>query len=172
MSLRAMAYKEKSRRWRWWKTSRPHKTVSFVVERDKEMQEWNEQKLPKVLPGYSGERLPGRSIKEKGREEEEPDEGKEERQIRSEKTQEMVADIKEEASAQEDANSIARRAVGQRVMQNWDSSQVENEGEEECWQEGDQMAAQWDEEQKLEEFLERRRMDGSILQLEVMQKNT
>ena len=49
--------------------SRPHKAVSFVVEREKETQEWNEQKLPKVLPCYSGGRLPGRSTKEKGREE-------------------------------------------------------------------------------------------------------
>ena len=43
---------------------RPHKAVSFVVERGKEKQEWNEQKLPKVLPGYSGGRLPGSSMKE------------------------------------------------------------------------------------------------------------
>ena len=35
--------------------SRPHKTVSFFVERDKEVQEWNEQKLPKMLPGYNVE---------------------------------------------------------------------------------------------------------------------
>ena len=34
----------------------------------------------------------------------------------------------------------------------------------------DQVAAQWDEEQKLEEILERRRMEGSSLKLEVMQK--
>ena len=39
--------------------SRPHKAVSFVVEREKEMQEWNEQKLPKASLGYSGGRLPG-----------------------------------------------------------------------------------------------------------------
>ena len=44
--------------------------MSFLVKkREKEIQEWNEQKLPKVLPGYSGGRLPGRSAKEKGREE-------------------------------------------------------------------------------------------------------
>ena len=45
--------------------SRPHKAVSFLVESEKEMQEWNEQKLPKVLFGNSGGRLPGRSTKEK-----------------------------------------------------------------------------------------------------------
>ena len=32
---------------------KPHKAVSLVVEREKEVQEWNEQKLPKALPGYS-----------------------------------------------------------------------------------------------------------------------
>ena len=42
---------------------RPHKTVSFVVERGKEMQEWSEQKLLKVLLGCSGGRLPGRSTR-------------------------------------------------------------------------------------------------------------
>ena len=53
--------------------SRPREAVSSVVETEKEVQEWNEQKLPKVLPGYSGGRLPGRSTKEKGREEGEVD---------------------------------------------------------------------------------------------------
>ena len=45
--------------------SRPHKAVTFVVERGKERQEWNEQKLPKAPPGHSGGRLPGRSTEEK-----------------------------------------------------------------------------------------------------------
>ena len=48
--------------------SRPRKAVSFVVERDKEVQEWREQKMPKALPGYNGGKLPGRSTAE-GREE-------------------------------------------------------------------------------------------------------
>ena len=47
--------------------SRPHIAVSSVVERDQETQEWNEQQMPKVLPGYSGGMLPGRSTKEAGR---------------------------------------------------------------------------------------------------------
>ena len=61
-------HEKKKTRW-WWKTfeSRPHEAVSFVVERDKEVQEWNEQKMPKALPGYGVVRLPGRSTKEKGR---------------------------------------------------------------------------------------------------------
>ena len=62
--------------------SRSHKAVSFVVERGKEMQEWNEQKLPKVSPAHSGGRLPGRSTKEKGREEGEVEESCEERRFR------------------------------------------------------------------------------------------
>ena len=49
--------------------SRQHKAVTFVVQRGKERQEWNEEKLPRALPGYSGGRLPGRSTEDKGREE-------------------------------------------------------------------------------------------------------
>ena len=74
------------------------------------------------------------------------------------------------ARAQEDANSIAHRKVGQTFMQNLDSSQIENEGEEERWQVEDQMAALWDEERKLEEFLERRWIEGSSLNLDAMQE--
>ena len=61
----------------------------------------------------------------------------------------MVAGIKEKASAHDDAKSTAQRTVGQRVKQNWDCSQIGNEEEEEekDWQEENQMAAQWDEEQ-------------------------
>ena len=46
---------------------------------------------------------------------------------------------------------------------------MENEEEEESCREGDQMAAQWDEEQTLEEILERRRVEGRKVQLEAMQ---
>ena len=70
--------------------SRLDKAVSFVVEREKEIQEWNEQKLPKVLPCYSGGRLPGRSVKEKGREEREVDEGSGERTNRQDITQRLL----------------------------------------------------------------------------------
>ena len=122
-----------------------------MVEREKEMQEWNEQKLPKVLLGYRGGRLPGRSTKEKGREEGDVDENSEERQIRNEIAQEVVAGIKEKASAHDDAKATAQRTAGQRVKQNWDCSHIENEEEEEedDWQKEDQMEVQWDEEEKL-----------------------
>ena len=48
-----------SHRWRWWKIlSQDHMNSVFSCqkrerEREKEVKEWNEQKLPKVLPGYS-----------------------------------------------------------------------------------------------------------------------
>ena len=55
----------------------------------------------------------------------------------------------------------------QNLIQRWDSSQIENEEEgEESWQEGDQM----EEEQHLDDLIERRRMEGSSLKLDVMQK--
>ena len=50
-------------------------------------------------------------------------------------------------------------------MRSWDWSQIENFDEEESWQEGDQMAALWEEEQKLKDIMERRRMEGSSLQV-------
>ena len=42
--------------------SRPLKAVTFVVEKEKSIQEWSEQKLPKVFPGKSGGRLPGEKL--------------------------------------------------------------------------------------------------------------
>ena len=67
--------------------------------------------------------------------------------IRSEVAQGVVAGIKEKASALDGDKETTQRTVGQRVMRNWDCSQIENE--EESWREGDQMAAQRDEEQKI-----------------------
>ena len=80
--------------------SRPHKAVIFEVERGKERQEWSEQKLPKVLPGYSGGRLPGRSTKSKRqRRKGEDDEDSGVRRIRNEIAHEAVTGIKEKTSA-------------------------------------------------------------------------
>ena len=73
------------------------------------MQDWNEQKLPKVLLGCSGGRLPGRSTKETGREEGEQAEDSEERKIRNEIAQEVVAGIKEKTSVHDDAKAIAQK---------------------------------------------------------------
>ena len=92
--------------------------------------------MPKVLPGYSGGRLPGRSAKEGGREEEEEDENSKEKKVRYEIAQEVVAVIKEKAGVHEDAKSTAQRTVGQSVNQSWDCSQIDSqeEEEEEYWQ--------------------------------------
>ena len=46
----------------------------------------------------------------------------------------------------------------------------EYEEEEGSWRERDQMAAQWEEEQKLDEIVEQRRIEGDSLKLEVMRK--
>ena len=93
--------------------SRPHKAVSFVVEKEKEIQEWNEQKLPKVLLGHSGGKLKGRSAKERGGEEEEEEKDSRERQVRYEIGREVAVGIKEKAGVHEDAKSTQQRSVGQ-----------------------------------------------------------
>ena len=143
--------------------SGPHKAVSFLVEREKQIQEWNEQKLPKVLPGYSGRRLPGRSTKEAGKEkgkEKEKDENGEGR-IRNAIAQQVVEGIKGKACAHEDAKSTARRKVGQKTKKRTKKKTGKKE---------DQMEVQRAEDEKLEEVLERRRVEGSSLQAEVTQK--
>ena len=133
--------------------SRPHKAESFVVEREKEVQEWNEQKMPKVLPGHSGGRLPGRSTKEGGREEEEAEEACREGQVRKEIVQEVVESIKEKASAHVDAKSSVQRTVGQSVKQKgtrWKCNGLSR--------------------QSWKRFLEGRRAEGVSLHAEVWQK--
>ena len=130
--------------------SRPHKAVTFVVKRGKEKQEWNEQKMPKALPGYSGGRPPGRSVEEKSREEGEEGKESEQRQEENETIEEGIRSSRR--MAVERQNPIQRRC----------SSQIENE-EEESWQEDDQMAGHWEEEQHLDDLIERRRMEGSSL---------
>ena len=66
--------------------------------------------------------------------------------------------------------SERKRTEGQNPMQRSDCSQIENEEQEESWQEGDQMAEQWEEEQHLEDIVERRRVEGSSLKWDVIQK--
>ena len=148
--------------------SRPQKAVSFVVERGKEMQEWNEQRLPKVLLVIVEEGCLEGAQKRKGRDGGEVVEGGEERRIRCHIVKEVVARIQENVSKDDGAKNDVKRPVGQSFMRSWDCSSIENEEEEESWQEGDQVA-QWDEEHKLEEILERTRMEGSTVQLDGMQ---
>ena len=82
----------------------------------------------------------------KKKEEGEVNEGSEERKIRHEIVQEVVAGIKEMASTQDDAKETAQKTAGQSVKQNWDYLQIENEEEEEedDWQKENQMKMQWD----------------------------
>ena len=98
--------------------SRPHKAVSFVVERDK------------GGAGMEGGRLPGEAQKK------EAEEDCRERQVRKEIVQEAVAGIQKKASALVDAKPTAQRRGGQSVKQTWDCSQIENEEDEddEDWQ--------------------------------------
>ena len=128
--------------------------------------------MPKSLPGYSGGRLPGRSTKKIGREEEEGEEDSRERQVRNEVAQKVVAGIKKKARAHEGAKPTEHRADGQSVKPNWDCSQIENVKEEEVvdWYEGD--PKQLDEDEKLEEILERRSVDGVPFQAKRHAKDT
>ena len=56
-------------------------------------QEWNEQKLPKMLLGYSGRRLPGRSTKNQVEKKRRKRGECRERHVRHEVVQEVVAGI-------------------------------------------------------------------------------
>ena len=115
------------------------------------------------------------ALKEKDREEE--DEGKEEERLGAKRrrrgrrgwgtkkdqgffVQEVVAGIKDKVSRNDGEKNDVERPVEQSFLRSWDCSQIENEEEEESWRERDQMAPRRDEEQKLEEFLEQRRMEG------------
>ena len=110
--------------------SRPHKAVSFVIEREGRCKNRANKRCQKTLPGNSGGRLPGRRSEEKGREEEE-EEDRKERQVKNEIAQRVFASIKKKASALEDAKPTSQRAVGRKVRHNWDCSQIEDRDKEE-----------------------------------------
>ena len=90
------------------------------------------------------------------------------RKIRKEIDQAVVAGVNDKSSAQGGAKETAQRTAWQREKHNWDCSQIAKKEEEEEEAEG-QMEVQCEEDVKLEENLERR-MEGSSLQPEVMQK--
>ena len=104
---------------------------------------------------------------EKGKEEGEVDEDGDERRIRGQIVQEVVASIMEKVSVHDGEKDDVKRPVEQSFMRSWD---CENEEEEESWRERDQMTAQWEEEQELDEILEQRGNEGDSLKLEVMRK--
>ena len=110
--------------------SRPHKEVSFVLERDKKIQEWREQKMPGPLPGFSGGKLPGRSKAEKGQEEDDAENENQERHMRSEVSKEIVPTMMKEADTVgsdvvKNSGPIHQCTIEQRRRQHWDSSKVE-----------------------------------------------
>ena len=77
--------------------------------------------------------------------------------------------LKKNDTIEEVLRSSQRMAwEGHNPIQRWDCSQIQNE--EESWQEGDRMAKQPEEEQRLEDANRRRRMEGSSLKLAVIQK--
>ena len=145
--------------------------MSFVVQREKEVQVGMSRSCRRCfqVTAQEGcqEGAPKREV-EKKRRKMRTAKGK----VKYAIAQEVVAGIKEKAGVREDAKSTAQRTVGQSVKQSWDCSHIENEEEEEedNWQQEDQMEAQRAEDEKWEEILERRRMEGSSVQAEVMQE--
>ena len=55
-------------------------------------------------------------------------------------------------------------------MRSWDWSQIENLMRRKVGKKGTKWQRCWEEEQKLKEIMERRRMEGSSLQLDAMQR--
>ena len=110
MSLRVVS-KENYRRWRWSKiSSQDHIKPCHLWFKKKERKEWNEQKLPKVLPGDSGGRLPGRSTIGKrqrriGTVDDEGERRKEKSGVKSPKKWLRASRVRE----QEDAMTLSRR---------------------------------------------------------------
>ena len=125
--------------------------MSFVIERDMEVPEWKEQTM---LPGFSGGRLPRRSIAGKGREEEEEDKESRKLQMRKEIAPQVIAIV--------DTQPTSQRTVEQRVKQNWDCSQIEDRDEDGVmnWDEDDELKNQWEEVKKVEEKLIRKEVGG------------
>ena len=68
--------------------------------------------MPKVLLGYSGGRLSGRSTEEKGREEGEEDEGSGERRVRNEIIKEVFEGIQKMAVDESVGNEGKRTVEG------------------------------------------------------------
>ena len=121
--------------------STPHKAAPSVVERDMEEQVWNEQKMQKALPGFCGGSLPGRSTKERGREEEKP----------SRLNKEQLGKVSSRTG-------IARKLRTERTRKLWTGMKKIR------WKSNGLRM------KKLVDILERRRVDGGSLQAEAMQK--
>ena len=151
--------------------SRPLKAVSFLVESEKELLGRNEQKLAEGAAWFSGGRLPGKEHERKRREEGGQDEDSEERKIGMKSLKKCRHQGEGEARMRM-ARRLHKEQLGKGVKQNLDCSQIENEEEEEeeDRRKENQWTVQWAEDEKWEEIFERRRMEGSSLQVEVIHK--
>ena len=87
--------------------SRPHKAVSFVVERGKDMQEWSEQKLTWI----QWRKVARKEHQKKSREEGEVDEGGEERRIWGQIVKEVVAGIQEKVSMHDGEKDDVKKII-------------------------------------------------------------
>ena len=107
--------------------SRPHKAVSFLVESKKGDAGMERAEVARGLTWLQWRKITRKKQKRKRQRRRELEEGKEERTIKSEIAQEVVAGIKEKASVHEDAKANALRTAGQSVNQvevQWDELQV------------------------------------------------
>ena len=106
--------------------SRPCRALSYCGKKREGDKGMERQKLPKVLPGHSGGRLPGRSTNEKGKEGGEVNEDGGERRNRSQIAQEVVAGVKEKVRVHDGVKDDVKRPAEQSFMRSWDCSQIEN----------------------------------------------
>ena len=144
--------------------SRPHQAVTFVVERGKERQEWNERKLPKAPPGYSGGRLPGRSMEEEGRGEGEEGKESEDRRVSNEIIKEVIKGIQKMAfeescknEGKENWRAKPRTKMG--IARRLRLSKKRKAGKKATkWQNHGKRSNTW------KTLVERRRMEGKLLE--------
>ena len=95
----------------------------------KEMQEWNEQRMPKGAAWLQWRKVARKDTKEVGREEGEAKDKNCDRSIRDEIAQQVVANIKEKAGKYENAKLISQDACRQSDKQGWNCSLIESKEE-------------------------------------------
>ena len=94
MSPPVAASKVRSEKRKWWKIlNRDHTRRSLFWKKETKNSRYDEQKMPRALPGSSGGKLQGRSKDEKGKEEADEEEANQGIKIRSEVTRGIVAGV-------------------------------------------------------------------------------
>ena len=142
--------------------SRPHKAVSFCgrkIERNKGMERAG------AAEGAAWSQRRKVATKEKGREEGVVDEDGGRKEDQRPNRPRSGCRYQGEGKRARWCQGCCAKTSWESVVRRWDCSQIENEEDEESWREGDQMAAQWEEEQSMEEIMERRRIEGETLKL-------